>query len=232
MEGLFIRLTDAVSGPLGPAAAAAFAWGVLSIVLSPCHLASIPLIVAFLQGGAPPGRGRALLLSSLFALGILTTIALIGGLTAAAGRILGDVGAAGNVLVAVLFLAVGLAFLDVVPWNLPVPERARPRRRGAAAALLLGLVFGLALGPCTFAFMAPVLGVALRSAADHAWQGAALLTAYGLGHCLVIALAGAGSAWVQRVLDWNEDSRAAVVIRRTCGALIILAGLYLLYTAP
>jgi len=37
---------------------------------------------------------------------------------------------------------------------------------------------------------------------------------------------------VQRVLDWNEDSRAAVVIRRTCGALIILAGLYLLYTAP
>jgi cytochrome c-type biogenesis protein len=30
---------------------AAFLWGVLSVVLSPCHLSSIPLVVAYMNGG-------------------------------------------------------------------------------------------------------------------------------------------------------------------------------------
>ena len=44
MQELFTQLTHAVEGAWFIATAAAFAWGVLSIVLSPCHLASIPLI--------------------------------------------------------------------------------------------------------------------------------------------------------------------------------------------
>lgn len=32
------------------AVAGAFLWGVLSILLSPCHLTSIPLIVGFISG--------------------------------------------------------------------------------------------------------------------------------------------------------------------------------------
>jgi cytochrome c-type biogenesis protein len=231
MESLFETLTAAVAGAAPVALAAAFAWGVLSILLSPCHLASIPLIVGFIQGQEKPSQRRALALSSLFALGILVTIALIGGVTAALGRLMGDVGSWGNILVAVIFLVVGLSFLDVIPLNLPTPSGLNPRRRGAWAALLLGLVFGIALGPCTFAFMAPMLGVTFKVAASRPVFGAALLTAYGLGHCLVIAIAGAGSAWVQRTLDWNAESRAGGIIRKTCGVLIILGGFYLLHIA-
>lgn len=60
-------------------ATAALAWGVLSVVLSPCHLSSVPLVVAYMSGGTewPSGR-RALGLSSAFALGILSSIALVG----------------------------------------------------------------------------------------------------------------------------------------------------------
>lgn len=230
MQSLFESLTAAVAGAAPVALAAAFAWGVLSIVLSPCHLASIPLIVGFIQGQERPSQGRALALSTLFATGILVTIALIGAITAAAGRLLGDVGTAGNVLVAIIFLAVGLVFLDIVPLDLPAPARVG-QRRGAWAALILGLVFGIALGPCTFAYMAPMLAVTFKVAATNALYGALLLLAYGLGHCLVIALAGAGSAWVQRTLDWNAQSRGGRVLKRSCGVLVILGGLYLLYTA-
>ena len=48
MDALFTVLTRAVAG--GPAVAliASFFWGVCSIMLSPCHLASIPLIVGFI----------------------------------------------------------------------------------------------------------------------------------------------------------------------------------------
>jgi cytochrome c-type biogenesis protein len=35
------------------------------------------------------------------------------------------------------------------------------------AAFVLGLVFGVALGPCTFAYMAPMLGVTFRLASSN-----------------------------------------------------------------
>jgi cytochrome c-type biogenesis protein len=231
MESLFQTLTAAVAGTVSVALAAAFAWGILSILLSPCHLASIPLIVGFIQDQDRPSPRQALVLSSLFALGILVTIALIGVITAAAGQLLGDVGTVGNVLVAIIFFVVGLSFLDVVPLKLPTPANVNPRHRGPWAAWLLGLVFGIALGPCTFAYMAPMLGVAFKVAATSALTGVALLVAYGMGHCLVIALAGAGSAWVQRTLDWNAESRAGGWVKKVCGLLVILGGFYLLYIA-
>ena len=231
METLFESLTHAVSGATPVALTAAFAWGVLSILLSPCHLASIPLIVGFIQGQDSPTPRYALGLSSLFALGILITIALIGVINAAAGQLMGDVGTAGNILVAIIFFVVGLSFLDVIPLKLPTPASVNPRHRGPWAALLLGLVFGIALGPCTFAYMAPMLGVAFKVATTNAVIGAALLVAYGVGHCLVIALAVAGSAWVQRTLDWNAESRAGGWVKKACGVLVILAGFYMLYIA-
>ena len=231
MESLFETLTTAVASASPIALAAAFAWGILSILLSPCHLASIPLIVGFIQGQDSPTQRRTFALSSLFALGILATIALIGVITAAAGRLMGDVGTTGNILVAIIFFVVGLSFLEVIPLKLPEPRSVNPQRRGAWAALLLGLVFGIALGPCTFAYMAPMLAVTFKVAATSAVFGASLLVAYGLGHCLIIALAGASSAWVQGTLDWNAKSRAGGLIKKTCGVLVILAGLYMLYIA-
>ena len=49
IEQLFTTLTPAVEGTPAIALAAAFVWGVLSIILSPCHLASIPLIIGFIN---------------------------------------------------------------------------------------------------------------------------------------------------------------------------------------
>lgn len=231
METLFIRLTDAMSGAPLVALAAAFAWGVLSIVLSPCHLASIPLIVGYLQGGGAVTPRRAAGLSTLFALGILGSIALIGAITAAAGRMMGDLGVWGNYAVAAIFLIFGLHLLDV----LPIPDGWRPApnqpRRGALGALLFGLAFGIALGPCTFGFMAPVLGVTLSMAKTAPLFAFGVLALFGLGHCTVIALAGFSSTWVQRWLSWQDNTPGAQWLRRACGVLVIAAGVYLLFTA-
>ncbi len=231
MGGLFESLNHAIAGSAAVALTAAFAWGILSILLSPCHLASIPLVVGFINGRPGMTTRRALGLSTLFATGILLTIAVIGGVTAAAGRILGDVGGAGNYLVAGIFLVVGLSLLDVIPLGWAGPGLARWRRRGPWAALVLGLTFGIALGPCTFAYMAPMLAVTFSVASRDLFYGALLLLAYGLGHCLVISLAGAGTGWVQKTLDWNEQSTGSRVLKTVCGVLVIVAGLYLIYTS-
>jgi cytochrome c-type biogenesis protein len=79
--------------------------------------------------------------------------------------------------------------------------------------------------------MAPMLAVTFRLAATHLTYGILLLLLYGVGHCSVIVLAGTFTEVVQHYLDWNEKSRGALVLRKACGVLVLLGGLYLIYTA-
>jgi len=231
LEQLFAILSRAVEGSAGLALSAAFIWGVLSILLSPCHLASIPLIVGFIDQQGQITTRRAFWISTLFAVGILITIGVIGGITAAAGRMLGDVGRYGNYFVAVIFFIVGLYLLDVIRLALPGTAQPGIKRKGMLAAFILGLVFGIALGPCTFAYMAPMLAVTFKLAATNLSYGLLLLLLYGVGHCSVIVLAGTFTEMVQHYLNWNEKSKGAVILKKICGALVLLGGLYLIYTA-
>jgi cytochrome c-type biogenesis protein len=229
MNELFTHLTRAIEGTPLVAMFASFLWGILSILLSPCHLASIPLIVGFIDEQGCVSTRRAFSISILFAAGILVTIGAIGAVTAAAGRMIGDVGVYGNYVVAVIFFVVGLHLLDVIPLPWSGPGRVGMKRRGMLAAFILGLVFGIALGPCTFAYMAPMLGITFRAAAGDLLYGISLLALYGVGHCSVIVAAGVSTGLVQQYLKWNERSRGAVLLKRICGILVILGGLYLIY---
>ena len=231
MEKLFTTLSHAVEGAPMLALAAAIAWGVLSIVLSPCHLASIPLIVGFISEQGQVTTRRAFGISALFAIGILVTITAIGTVTAAAGRMLGDVGPYGNYFVALIFYVVGLHLLGVIPLPWSGPGHVGIKRKGLLAAFILGLVFGVALGPCTFAYMAPMLGVTFKLASTNYLYGASLLLAYGIGHCSVIVIAGTSTELVQQFLDWNEQSKGVTVVKSICGLLIILGGVWLIYSA-
>ena len=228
---LFTILTRAVEGTSVIAVSAAFVWGILSILLSPCHLASIPLIVGFIDEQGRISTKRAFIISTLFAVGILITIGAIGAVTAAVGRMMGDVGKYGNYFVALVFFVVGLHLLGVIPMPWSGPGRVGMKRKGMLAAFILGLVFGIALGPCTFAYMAPMLGVTFKLAATNLFYGVLLLVVYGLGHCSVIVLAGTCTELVQRYINWNEKSRGAIILKKICGILVILGGLYLIFIA-
>jgi cytochrome c-type biogenesis protein len=231
VESVLAALTHAIEGTYWVAIAAAFGWGLASILLSPCHLASIPLVVGVISGQGRLSVSRASVVAGVFSVGILATIAALGVMTALAGRMLGDVGAWSNYFVAVIFFLVGLHLLDVVP--LPIGGAGSPgmRSRGLLAALLLGLTFGIALGPCTFAFLAPMLGVMFTLSDNQFGYAVLLILAFGIGHSSIIVLAGASSGWVQRYLAWQEHSRGLTFLRRACGVLVLLGGLYLLHIA-
>jgi cytochrome c-type biogenesis protein len=145
---------------------------------------------------------------------------------------MGDVGRWGNYFVAAIFFLVGLHLVGVIPAPWSSPGQVNLKRKGLFAAFILGLVFGIALGPCTFAYMAPMLAVAFRLSSSSPLYGAALLLAYGAGHCAVIVLAGTSTELVQRFLNWNEQSRGLTVVKSVCGVLVMLGGLWIIYSTP
>jgi len=228
---IFTTLTHAVEGAPVIAIAAALAWGILRVLLSPCHLASIPLIVGFIGQHGKMSTKRAFITSTLFAVGILITIAAIGAVTAAFNRMIGDVGPYGNYFVAIIFFVVGLILLDVIPMPFFGPGQVSMKRKGLLAAFVLGLVFGIALGPCTLTFLIPVLSVTFKVASTNLGFGIVLLIVYGVGHCSVIVFAGTCTELVQRYMNWNEKSKGTLVLKKICGVLVLLGGLYLIFIA-
>lgn len=231
-QELFANLSHAIEGAPAIAVAASLVWGILSILLSPCHLASIPLIIGYIGEQGSISTRRAFMIALLFSVGILITIGLIGVATALAGRMMGDVGKYGNYVVAVIFFVVGLHLLGIIPLKFSGPGQVNMTRKGYLAAFILGLVFGVALGPCTFAYMAPILAITFKLAATNWLYGAFLLLMYGVGHCGVIVLAGTSYEWIEHFLKWTEASKGVLRIKKLCGVLVIFGGLWLLYTAP
>jgi cytochrome c-type biogenesis protein len=231
IQEIFSFLNRALEANPFWALSASFIWGILSILLSPCHLASIPLIVGFISQDADKSVRRAFGLSVLFAAGILVTIALIGVITASIGRMMGDIGAYGNYAVALIFFLVGLHLLGVIPMPWSGPAQGKSRGKGWLAALLLGLIFGIAIGPCTFAYMAPILAITFKIGSSNFIYAVSLLLVYGIGHCSVIIAAGTSTKTVQSYLNWSESSKGTTILKKVCGILVLLGGLYLIWTA-
>lgn len=175
---------------------------------------------------------RAFGISALFGLGILITIALIGVATAAMAGIIGDASRYGNYAVTAIFFVVGLHLLDIILMPFSGPGVVGMKRRGLLASFILGLIFGVALGSCTFAYMAPMLAVRFKAAATNLVYAVVLLAVYGVGRCSVSVAAGTSTEAVERYLRWNEKSNGAVIVKKMCGVLVLLGGVYLIYSAP
>lgn len=88
----FETLSMALYASIPMAILASFAWGILSILLSPCHLASIPLIIGYLNGQEKNNVWISFKLSTYFTVGILLMMGIIGLITGLLGKMLGDVG--------------------------------------------------------------------------------------------------------------------------------------------
>ena len=227
---IFEWLSDSLQSSLIVALTASLLWGILSILLSPCHLASIPLIVAFIGEQGKMSTKRAFWLATSFSLGILATIAVIGLVTGLLGRMLGDIGSYGNYIVAIIFFIIGFHLLEVI--QLPFLGKTNQpafQKKGLVAAFGLGFIFGIALGPCTFAYMAPMLGIVFTVSTTRLYYGVLLLLFYGIGHCSVIIFAGTFTEIIQNYLNWNENSQGVIVLKKICGVLIILGGIYLIW---
>jgi cytochrome c-type biogenesis protein len=202
-----------------------FAWGMISVLFSPCHLASIPLIVAYVGGQEQAlNPKQASVYSSLFTLGLFISIALIGSVCALLGRMLGDVGNYWQILVGAVLIWVALGMLGVEKCSVSGSLLYRLNLKGLYGAFLLGLAYGVLSGSCTFGFIAPILAVITIQQKIAA--GILFILLFALGHCLPLVLAGSSTAAVRELMENSTWQGAGTWIRRAAGVVIVLLGVY------
>ena len=225
MEIFFITVNDWISGGSALAYLGSFFWGIISVMLSPCHLASIPLIIAYVGGQQQALKpGQAGYCSVAFSLGLFITIALIGIICAVLGRMLGDVGNYWQILIGGILVWVSLGMLGVEKCSMSGSLLYRLNLKGIFGAFVLGLAYGVLSGSCTFGFIAPIL--AIITIQQKITAGILLILLFAVGHCLPIVFAGASTAVVRRILENSTWHGAGNWFRRGAGALIGLLGIY------
>lgn len=230
INDLLLTINTWLSSGLIIASVGAFAWGMVSVLFSPCHLASIPLVVAYVGGqeNAPNPR-RACWYAGAFTIGLFITIAAVGILCALLGRMLGDVGIWWQLLVGAVLIWVALGMLGVQACSMSGTLLYRLKLRGIHGAFGLGLAYGVLSGSCTFGFIAPIL--AIVTVQQKIIAGSVMMILFALGHCLPIVVAGSSTAMMRKLTESSSWQGAGLWFRRSAGVVIAILGIYFI-TSP
>ncbi len=228
LDSFFITINTWMLGHLAIATLGCFLWGVVSVLFSPCHLASIPLMVGYVAGQGKLVEGRqAAGYALLFSLGLFVSIAIVGLICTLLGRMLGDISPYWSIPIGALFILLGLSLAGVKGLSLPSTHMGAFRMQGHLGAFVLGLGYGILSGACTFGFIAPIL--AMITVQDTMLKGMTLIVFFALGHCLPILIAGCSAAFAQKLLAGKSMQNATVWVRRLAGGIVALIGIYFVF---
>lgn len=233
----------AVSGPLLLAAAVAVLAGAVSFA-SPCVVPLVPGYLAYLAGlvgaDAPPvtvaeaqlrrsGKWRVAGAAGLF----------VAGFTVVFGTILVGVVWISDALVdnqavlqrigGVVMIAMGLAFVGLIPVLQNERRVHRVPQAGLWGAPLLGAVFGLGWVPCIGPTLAGVVAVAAGTGGGSL-RGVVLVLAYCAGLGLPFVLVALGASRAVRALGWLRRNARRIQIGGGIGmvavGLMLVTGLW------
>jgi len=225
LEQIFLTINAWMLAGTAVAAVGCFLWGMVSVVFSPCHLASIPLIVSYVAGQDQALKAKhAANYALAFTVGLFITIALVGIICSLLGRMLGEVGPFWTILVGGILIWVALDMLGVTACSMSGSLLSRIKIKGLRGAFILGLAYGILSGSCTFGFIAPIL--AIITIQQKIMTGILFIVLFGVGHCVPIAVAGSSTATVKRLLASSSLQEGGLWFRKCAGAAIGLLGLY------
>ncbi len=225
MEQIFLTINSWMMGGVLIAALGCFLWGMVSVAFSPCHIASIPLIVGYVAGQDKVLKARdAAWYSVVFSTGLFITIALVGIICSFLGRMLGDVGSYWTILVGAILIWVALDMLGVSKCSMSGSLMGRIKIKGLLGAFVLGLAYGVLSGSCTFGFIAPIL--AIITIQQKILIGLVYIVLFGIGHCIPIAVAGSSTAKVRKLLESSSFHEGSQWFRKCAGTAIGAMGIY------
>lgn len=217
--------------PQGIGLAFAFGAGIISFV-SPCVMPLIPAYLGYITGvsaeelRAGEGlRGRVLLNSLAFVLGLSIIFTLLGATASALGLLFLDyrdwlTRAAGLVIIVFGLNLLGVFRLQAL-WQQRGVDITRFQGRGALGALFMGGAFAIGWTPCVGLVLGSIYALAAQSATVG--RGMLLLFTYSLGLGLPFVLAGLGLGGFERFFR-RVRSRLGV-LEMASGTVLVALGL-------
>jgi cytochrome c-type biogenesis protein len=213
-----------------PALLVAFSAGILSF-LSPCVLPIVPPYLAYMGGVSVTdmednraARGRAVVASLFFVLGLSTVFLILGAGASALGRAFASYRPYLEVGAGVVVVIFGLHFLGL--FRLKFLDREMRMDAGdqggsAFGAYFLGLAFAFGWTPC----LGPILSATLSLAGGQAdvSKGVMLLGVYAIGLGVPFVFVAAFFPQMKRPMAWMKRNMG--VIEKTSGVLLVVVGL-------
>lgn len=204
----------------------AFAAGALTS-LTPCAASSVPLVIGYVGGTAGSDTRKAFRLSLVFVLGSALTFTALGTAASTAGGFFMGPASWWYLILGTLMVLMALqtwGIFEIIPSSYLMSKN---RKKGYLGAFIAGILGGIFSSPCSTPVLIALLAI-VAGKGSIIW-GASLLILYSIGHGLLALAVGTSFSFAQKLSENIEESRAGYIIKLVLGALILLAGLYMLY---
>jgi cytochrome c-type biogenesis protein len=216
---------EAVRNTLEQASPASLAIGLaigFFFSFNPVALAAIPVSLAYLT--KTQASQRAVLLGSMFVLGMIVTHALLGVVVGLGGGwIQRVIGRQWGLVLGPAAIVMGLAWPGWIRVPIPhIPLRAR-RTASMWGAMALGASFSVAICPMCTPALVVLLGIA--AGVGSPLFGMLLLVAFSIGRVVPVVLGASAMGWLEGRANWRRSRR---VLEIAGGLVLILSGLYML----
>lgn len=194
--------------------------------LTPCSLASIPMILAYV-GATSATPKKAFRLSLAMALGMAVTFGVFGSVASVIGHMMHEAGHWWKAVMGILMILMALQIWEVIHIIPHIHMTEKVSRRGYTGAFLTGALSGLFASHCAVPVMVALLALAAEVSRGIGW-GILLMVCYAVGHSILLLLAGTGYGYVEQMM---KDPRLGAVnkwLRIILGVIILAVGLVML----
>jgi cytochrome c-type biogenesis protein len=191
-----------------------FFWGMISVVSSPCHWVSLPIMVTYIAGQDRAFRVRySLHYTAAFIGGMLITLALVGIICSLPDLMPGESGLYLTVPAGTVLILVATDILGLTRYPASESLLGRVKIKGLGGAFLLGLAYGVFSGACTF----------IRQKIVTEMLFFVFLV---LGYCVPMVMARSSTAKVKRLFGKDTFQEEETWFRKCAAVVIGLLGIY------
>jgi cytochrome c-type biogenesis protein len=184
----------------------------------------LPLTIAYIGGYENKGRFSAFLQSTYFALGLATTLALLGIFAALLGKVYGQIGTGLPIFVSAIAIIMGLNLLEVIPLKFPDwggSDWMQKNIPPSFQSYLLGLTFGLVASPCSTPVLLTLL--AYVGSSKNIALSSIFLISYAMGYVSPLVLAGTFTGTIKSLLNLRQVTQW---INPLSGAILLVFGIF------